>query len=293
MPASERSLIVRMRKALGRALPAPLRAPALWAHRTLRALATFARHPTWTRFALRWLLSLRSGRNALVDGTPWIPYRAAEWLESYLEPTINVFEWGSGGSTIFIARRAGRLVAVEHSPVWEARIAGMLRRRSITNCDLLFVGADAPGAGGEACHEARFDSLWVDGEKTSFERYVKTIDAYPDGHFDLVSVDGHARLACIARAVPKVRPEGTSCSITRRGTARRPRGCSKAGRPRSSRGRGLTTRTRGRTSSGAGPSVPERRLERLDHFQQLLAAFDVRLVLRVRVNALLEALAEG
>jgi len=210
MSASEQSLLVRMRRAVGRALPAPMRAPALGAHRTLRALATFARHPTWTRFALRWLLSLRSGRNALVDGAPWVPYRAAEWLESYLEPTMNAFEWGSGGSTIFIARRVGRLVAVEHSPVWEARIAGMLCRRAITNCDLLSVGADAPGAGGGsgAQKDVRFASLWVDDESTSFERYVRTIDAYPDGHFDLVSVDGHARLACIAQAVRKVRPGG-------------------------------------------------------------------------------------
>ena len=42
----------------------------------------------------------------------------------------------------------------------------------------------------------------------SFERYVRAIDDYPDGHFHFVSVDGRARVACLERALAKVAPGG-------------------------------------------------------------------------------------
>ena len=53
---------------------------------------------------------------------------------------------------------------------------------------------------------AGFGSSVIPG--ASFERYVKAIDDYPDGHFQVVSVDGRASVACLERALPKVAPGG-------------------------------------------------------------------------------------
>ena len=42
----------------------------------------------------------------------------------------------------------------------------------------------------------------------SFERYVKSIDDYPDRFFDMVLVDGRARKFCLEHAPKKIRPGG-------------------------------------------------------------------------------------
>ena len=42
----------------------------------------------------------------------------------------------------------------------------------------------------------------------SFEGYVRSIEEYPDRYFDLVFVDGMARLSCIFHALSKIRPGG-------------------------------------------------------------------------------------
>ena len=53
---------------------------------------------------------------------------------------------------------------------------------------------------------AEFGSCVIPG--ASFERYVRAIDDYPDGHFHVVSVDGRARVACLERALAKIAPGG-------------------------------------------------------------------------------------
>src|ERR1700724_4668980 len=41
-----------------------------------------------------------------------------------------------------------------------------------------------------------------------FQNYVRTIDKYPDAHFDIIVVDGRARPSCVKHAVRKLRHEG-------------------------------------------------------------------------------------
>lgn len=42
----------------------------------------------------------------------------------------------------------------------------------------------------------------------SFKKYVKSIDEYPDGYFDLILVDGRARPSCILHSIPKLKSGG-------------------------------------------------------------------------------------
>jgi len=207
----ERTLSARMRGALGKMLPAPLHASALRAHQALKAMLLLARRPSETRFVLPWLLSLRTGKNPLDEEVPWFPFRAIDWLSSCLTPSMKTFEWGSGGSTVFIARRVRRHVAVEHNRAWAERVKARLRHRGIDNCGLQVIGPDVTPAGGddgEPGPQRRFCCLWSRDENISYEQHVRAIDGYQDEHFDLVSVDGCARLACIRQAMNKVRPGG-------------------------------------------------------------------------------------
>ncbi len=151
-----------------------------------------------------WLRTLRAGVDPVEEATPLVTYAALDWLEAHVGPDVKVFEWGSGASTIWLARRVAQLVTVENDPEWHRRVAAALKEQGLASCQLIL--AEAEPAGPDTPPE------WVSPRRRfqglSFERYVRSIDPHPEGHFDLVCVDGRQRVACARRAVAHVRPGG-------------------------------------------------------------------------------------
>lgn len=140
-------------------------------------------------------------RTPLADELPWMPFDAIRFLAECLAPGAVVFEYGAGGSTLFLARRCARVVSVEHDAPWAERVARALQARAIGNVDLRAIPP-------ESRPDPEFASAVGQYAKTSFRRYVERIDEFPDGHFDAIVVDGRARNACLARARPKAKPGG-------------------------------------------------------------------------------------
>ncbi|RZJ43959.1 MAG: FkbM family methyltransferase [Brevundimonas sp.] len=75
-----------------------------------------------------WLTSVELQRS--VDGAgqpiPWYTYPAIAFLSSKDYGTLRVFEFGSGGSTIWWAARAKSVVSVEHDAAWAEEIRPQL-----------------------------------------------------------------------------------------------------------------------------------------------------------------------
>jgi hypothetical protein len=159
--------------------------------------------PTMLRWYKHWRSSLEEGRDSFGDELPWMAYEAIDWLRSFLESDMRVFEWGAGGSTLFFAKRVHSVVAVEHDPKWFSVVSQHLVHHCINNVSLVFCQPERAGAFDEAysSSDERYREL-------SFQRYAETIDAYPDHAFDLVVVDGRARPGCMKHARTKVRPGG-------------------------------------------------------------------------------------
>jgi hypothetical protein len=161
-------------------------------------------HPQSVLWFVPWLLSQRASRSPLGDGVPWIPFVARRWLDEQLSASSRVFEWGSGGSTLLFARRAFEVVSVEHDKDWHRLVRESLDRQQISNCSYRLVPPEAvPSA-----VSSPFRSGRAGAEDLTFEAYVKAILDYPDGHFDLIMIDGRARVACLEAAWPKVRVGG-------------------------------------------------------------------------------------
>jgi hypothetical protein len=171
------------------------------ATRLLSGLGLLARDRRSLRFAAPYLRSLAGDRSPLDDGIPWLTYRAVAWLRRTLGREMKVFEYGSGGSTIFFAGRVNAVVSVEHDPAWHTLTEQALEKLGLHNVTYL-LREPCPASDGSF---ASTDPAYA-GQ--SFETYVTSIDAYPDATFDLVSVDGRARPACVIRAIPKVKPGG-------------------------------------------------------------------------------------
>ena len=168
-------------------------------------------HPREIRFAPAWLRSLLPGHNPLDDELPWITFRAIQWLSQYLRPEMKAFEYGAGGSTLFLAKRVQELVSVEHDETFHSVVAARLADEGIQNCRLILSRPEKlsrENALGLAYDTTSFTSFGSRHAGECFEQYVKAIDEYPDGYFDLVMVDGRARASCVRRAIPKIKPDG-------------------------------------------------------------------------------------
>ena len=129
---------------------------------------------------------------------------AIRWLRDHAQPDWSVFEWGSGASTLFMARAVGHLVSVEHDTAWHRRVAETLKLGHISNVDLRLI---EPEPGSEVV-PGLFRSSFPEYRHLSFRAYVSAIDSQPEASLDLVMVDGRARPGCISHAAPKVRPGG-------------------------------------------------------------------------------------
>lgn len=161
------------------------------------------RHPQELPYAMRWLHSLLPGHSPLYDEVPWVTFRAIDWLDAYLKPDMSVFEYGAGGSTLYLAKRVRDVVSVEHDEGFYQLVQEILSKRSNHNCQLLL---HKPKPCEEGDHA--FASYQETYRGLCFESYVKAIDNYPDRSFDLVLVDGRARMACVKRALAKLKPGG-------------------------------------------------------------------------------------
>jgi len=69
---------------------------------------------------------------------PWFSYAAIDFLKSYLRNEMQVFEFGSGGSTLFFAQHCKSVTSVEDNAHWCEIVAAKLARRGIENADVRY-----------------------------------------------------------------------------------------------------------------------------------------------------------
>ncbi|MCI0429276.1 MAG: class I SAM-dependent methyltransferase [Rhodospirillales bacterium] len=97
------------------------------ATKLLRLGIYLATHPSETG---RYLRRSVFGADPLAQGLPWFSFAAIEFLEAHIRPDMVVYEYGSGGSTVFFGRRARRVVAIENDAGWADQVARALANLS-------------------------------------------------------------------------------------------------------------------------------------------------------------------
>jgi SAM-dependent methyltransferase len=169
-----------------------------------RITKLFIDDPRQLRYLARWWPDRRASE-FVTRHIPWLTYGATDWLATVVGPASRVFEFGSGGSTFFFLDLGASVTSVEHEAAWHARVAAALPAEARARAVLRLVEPrpPAPGESDRAYVSAKFD-----GVPRDYESYARSIDAEPDGSFDLVLVDGRARVACVRHARAKVRPGG-------------------------------------------------------------------------------------
>ncbi|HVZ34586.1 MAG TPA: class I SAM-dependent methyltransferase [Polyangiaceae bacterium] len=116
--------------------------------------------------------------DARAEPIPWITYPCLRVLESRARQDMEVFEYGSGFSTLWWAKRVRHVVSCEHDRSWYERIRALVP------------------ANVEMIHATRDE-----------HRYSATILGYTN-RFDIVVIDGRDRVRCAQNAVQALKPEG-------------------------------------------------------------------------------------
>lgn len=133
---------------------------------------------------------------------PWWTYDAIARVDRFLQDRNRpvVFEYGSGASTVWLARRAHRVISVDHDAFWAEQLQPRLA--GFGNVTPMLVPPDeVPDA------DVRYHSHKPGYRGRSFKAYVEAIDHWP-GDFDLIVIDGRARPACLMKAVGRLADDG-------------------------------------------------------------------------------------
>lgn len=150
-----------------------------------------------------WAFSLTRVHDSLAIAeldVPWWTYRAIDvvdaWLAARPHP-IRVFEYGSGASTLWLAKRADEVHTVEHHRGFAEHVAPHLKE---AGAQLQIVEPTEPAV-------LKTPSAKEGHAGLDFTDYVGAIDNV-DGQFDLIVIDGRAREACLTAALPRLAPDG-------------------------------------------------------------------------------------
>lgn len=139
---------------------------------------------------------------------PWLPFPVIRWLQNYLKSDMEVFEWGSGASTLFFANQVRKVVSIEYDRLWFTQIKQLTAAYS--NVYLNFIPPELIAHHNElSSAELAFyqcdDSRFID---QIFVNYVNSILDYPNASFDVILIDGRARMACLYMALQKIKDTG-------------------------------------------------------------------------------------
>jgi predicted O-methyltransferase YrrM len=110
---------------------------------------------------------------------PWISYRARRELGRLIRPDWHVVEFGSGGSTAWLATRCGSIHSIESNPAWFAIVEKRLAK-----------------AHKNIRYELRDASNYAD------------LSDYADRSVDFALVDGDLRGECVVNALRTIKAGG-------------------------------------------------------------------------------------
>jgi len=112
---------------------------------------------------------------------PWISYSSIRFLQMNLTKQSRVLEFGSGMSTIWYSKFAGKVYSVDDYKPWYDKVAELLKKHQASNVQYFF----AP--------DAKAYSEYMMGDEKGF---------------DLIMVDGSVRSKCVANSLALLREGG-------------------------------------------------------------------------------------
>lgn len=95
------------------------------------------------------------------DPLPWVTYSFIDFIKERINKTQHIFEYGSGSSTLFYAKRVATVTSVEHDETWLNKI----KSTSPANAEMIFCALERDGeyAKKASLLGKKFEIIIVDG----------------------------------------------------------------------------------------------------------------------------------
>lgn len=110
---------------------------------------------------------------------PWVTYSFIDFISTRIRKDHTIFEFGSGNSTWFYAKNAGKVVSVEHDQAWYNKVL----KEKPANSEMIFCELQSNG---------------------DYSRMPLT----KDQKFDIIIVDGRDRVNCCKNCLPALSDQG-------------------------------------------------------------------------------------
>jgi len=110
---------------------------------------------------------------------PWVTYPFIDFIADRLNRSMEVFEYGSGNSTLWYAQKVKSVYSVEHDKVWFESIKNSV----LDNVNIYY------------------QELEYGGEYASFPSKLEKM-------FDIIIVDGRDRVNCLKHAINSIKENG-------------------------------------------------------------------------------------
>ncbi len=121
------------------------------------------------------------------DFLPWMCYPLIKYLQENLNKNDVVFEFGSGASTLFFAKRVKKVVAIESNEKWHEIMCAKIEKSGLKNIELVLMK----------------DAL----ENEKYDNYAKNLAA--NGvNFDLIIIDSLKRSSCTLNSIDALKTHG-------------------------------------------------------------------------------------
>ena len=160
--------------------------------RTCKVISNLFARPL---IAPKYFFSLFNQRSPIELKLPWWSYDAIYYVNK--STYESCFEWGSGGSTLFLAKKCKRITTIENDIQWHNKLKKELKKNHFENVNLLY-------------KETNLDN------PDSFQNsaYLNSLNK----NYDLIVIDGEdnfgpdstwsARVLCFERAQCYINPSG-------------------------------------------------------------------------------------
>lgn len=127
-----------------------------------------------------WFNSVKQKQAVDADGKeiPWMSYPVTEFLKQRLNKGMAVFEYGSGNSSLWLAKQVNTVISCEHDKAWYE----LVRMKTPSNIKIIYRNLDS-------------------GE------YTGEISNYRD-EFDIIIFDGRDRVNCIKKSLGALKNGG-------------------------------------------------------------------------------------
>ena len=128
-----------------------------------------------------WFVSYKKKQSVDLEGNPipWWTYSFNDFIRDRLNNEMEIFEFGSGSSSIYLAKKVKNITSVEHDKSWYE----LVKSKMPQNVILIFKKLEYGG------------------------KYSKSI-LEEDKLFDIVIIDGRDRVNCCINSVKKLKENG-------------------------------------------------------------------------------------